>query len=78
MTDAALVYRFGRQSYEFLDMGRFRQVLIFAGLLIWEDFCRGQGPDPPDPLDAAPGAAASACASSAARRARSSVFSTLP
>ena len=35
MTDPALVYWFGHQGYEFLDMGRFWQVLIFAGLLIW-------------------------------------------
>ena len=35
MTDPALVYWFGHQGYEFLDLGRFWQVLIFAGLLIW-------------------------------------------
>ncbi len=35
MTDPALVYWFGHQGYEFLDMGRFWQLLIFAGLLIW-------------------------------------------
>ena len=35
MTDPALVYWFGHQGYEFLDMGRFWQMLIFAGLLIW-------------------------------------------
>ncbi len=35
MTDADLVYWFGHQGYEFLDMGRFWQILIFAGLLIW-------------------------------------------
>ena len=35
MTDPALVYWFGHQGYEFLDMGRFWQALIFAGLLIW-------------------------------------------
>ena len=35
MTDPAMVYWFGHQGYEFLDMGRFWQVLIFAGLLIW-------------------------------------------
>ena len=35
MTDPALVYWFGHQGYEFLDMGRFWQILIFAGLLIW-------------------------------------------
>ena len=35
MTDPALVYWFGHQGYEFLDMGRFWQFLIFAGLLIW-------------------------------------------
>ena len=35
MTDPAMVYWFGHQGYEFLDMGRFWQILIFAGLLIW-------------------------------------------
>ena len=35
MTDPELVYWFGHQGYEFLDMGRFWQLLIFAGLLIW-------------------------------------------
>ncbi len=35
LTDPALVYWFGHQGYEFLDMGRFWQLLIFAGLLIW-------------------------------------------
>ena len=35
MTDPTLVYWFGHQGYEFLDMGRFWQLLIFAGLLIW-------------------------------------------
>ena len=35
LTDADLVYWFGHQGYEFLDMGRFWQMLIFAGLLIW-------------------------------------------
>ena len=35
MTDPAIVYWFGHQGYEFLDMGRFWQILIFAGLLIW-------------------------------------------
>lgn len=35
MTDPAVVYWFGHQGYEFLDMGRFWQILIFAGLLIW-------------------------------------------
>ena len=30
-----MVYWFGHQGYEFLDMGRFWQILIFAGLLIW-------------------------------------------
>ena len=35
MTDPAMVYWFGHQGYEFLDMGRFWQMLIFAGLLIW-------------------------------------------
>ena len=35
MTDPDLVYWFGHQGYEFLDMGRFWQFLIFAGLLIW-------------------------------------------
>ncbi len=35
LTDPALVYWFGHQGYEFLDMGRFWQFLIFAGLLIW-------------------------------------------
>lgn len=35
MTDPALVYWFGHQGYEFLDMGRFWQIMIFAGLLIW-------------------------------------------
>ncbi len=35
MTDPALVYWFGHQGYEFLDMGRFWQILIFAGLVIW-------------------------------------------
>ena len=35
MTDPALVYWFGHQGYEYLDMGRFWQILIFAGLLIW-------------------------------------------
>ena len=35
ITDSDLVYWFGHQGYEFLDMGRFWQILIFAGLLIW-------------------------------------------
>ena len=35
ITDPDLVYWFGHQGYEFLDMGRFWQILIFAGLLIW-------------------------------------------
>ncbi len=35
LTDPDLVYWFGHQGYEFLDMGRFWQILIFAGLLIW-------------------------------------------
>ena len=35
MTDPALVYWFGHQGYEFLDMGRFWQLSIFAGLLVW-------------------------------------------
>lgn len=35
MTDPDLVFWFGHQGYEFLDMGRFWQFLIFAGLLIW-------------------------------------------
>ena len=35
LTDPDLVYWFGHQGYEFLDMGRFWQMLIFAGLLIW-------------------------------------------
>ena len=35
ITDPGLVYWFGHQGYEFLDMGRFWQLLIFAGLLIW-------------------------------------------
>ena len=35
ITDPAMVYWFGHQGYEFLDMGRFWQLLIFAGLLIW-------------------------------------------
>ena len=35
MTDPALVYWFGHQGYEYLDMGRFWQLLIFVGLLIW-------------------------------------------
>ena len=35
MTDPDMVYWFGHQGYEFLDMGRFWQILIFAGLLIW-------------------------------------------
>ena len=35
ITDPALVYWFGHQGYEYLDMGRFWQILIFAGLLIW-------------------------------------------
>ena len=35
MTDPAMVYWFGHQGYEYLDMGRFWQILIFAGLLIW-------------------------------------------
>ncbi len=35
ITDPTLVYWFGHQGYEFLDMGRFWQFLIFAGLLIW-------------------------------------------
>lgn len=35
MTDPAMVYWFGHQGYEFLDMGRFWQFFIFAGLLIW-------------------------------------------
>ena len=35
MTDPDLVYWFGHQGYEFLDMGRAWQIMIFAGLLIW-------------------------------------------
>ena len=35
MTDPAMVYWFGHQGYEYLDMGRFWQILIFVGLLIW-------------------------------------------
>ena len=35
ITDPTLVYWFGHQGYEFLDMGRFWQLLIFAGLLFW-------------------------------------------
>ena len=35
MTDPTMVYWFGHQGYEYLDMGRFWQLLIFAGLLIW-------------------------------------------
>ncbi len=35
LTDPDLVYWFGHQGYEYLDMGRFWQILIFAGLLIW-------------------------------------------
>ena len=35
MTDPAMVYWFGHQGYEFLDMGRFWQLLIFVGLLLW-------------------------------------------
>ena len=35
LSDPVLVYWFGHQGYEFLDMGRFWQILIFAGLLIW-------------------------------------------
>ncbi len=35
MTDPDLVYWFGHQGYEYLDMGRFWQLLIFAGLSIW-------------------------------------------
>ena len=35
ITDPGLVYWFGHQGYEYLDMGRFWQLLIFAGLLIW-------------------------------------------
>ncbi len=35
MTDPEMVYWFGHQGYEYLDMGRFWQFLIFAGLLIW-------------------------------------------
>ncbi len=35
MTDPTLVYWFGHQGYEFLDMGRFWQFLLFAGLLLW-------------------------------------------
>ncbi len=35
MTDPLWVYWFGHQGYEYIDMGRFWQILIFAGLLIW-------------------------------------------
>ncbi len=35
LTDPTWVYWFGHQGYEYLDMGRFWQILIFAGLLIW-------------------------------------------
>ena len=35
ITDPTLVYWFGHQGYEYLDMGRFWQLLIFAGLLFW-------------------------------------------
>ena len=35
MTDPTLVYWFGHQGYEYLDMGRFWQILIFVGLLVW-------------------------------------------
>ncbi|MCY4655415.1 MAG: nitric-oxide reductase large subunit, partial [Gammaproteobacteria bacterium] len=35
ITDPNLVYWFGHQGYEYLDMGRFWQYLIFVGLLVW-------------------------------------------
>ena len=35
ITDPQLVYWFGHQGYEYLDMGRFWQILIFVGLLVW-------------------------------------------
>ena len=35
MTDPVLVYWLGHQGYEYIDMGRFWQILVFAGLLIW-------------------------------------------
>ena len=35
ITDPVIVYWFGHQGYEYLDMGRFWQVLIFIGLLVW-------------------------------------------
>ena len=35
ITDPLLVYWFGHQGYEYLDMGRFWQILIFVGLLVW-------------------------------------------
>ena len=60
MTDPALVYWFGHQGYEYLDMGRFWQLLIFAGLLIWRVFDdalpgarhpqSGSRQTPPDPV----------------------------
>lgn len=35
MTDPTLVYWFGHQGYEFLDMGRAWQILIAVGLIVW-------------------------------------------
>lgn len=33
--NAAVNFWFGHQGYEFLDLGRFWQILLFAGLLFW-------------------------------------------
>ena len=35
ITDPDLNFWFGHQGYEFLDLGRFWQILLFAGLLFW-------------------------------------------
>ena len=35
ITDPDIVFWFGHQGYEFLDLGRFWQILIFVGLILW-------------------------------------------
>ncbi len=35
ITDPDTVFWFGHQGYEFLDLGRFWQILIFVGLILW-------------------------------------------
>ena len=35
ITDPAILFWFGHQGYEYLDLGRFWQILIMVGLLLW-------------------------------------------